>query len=423
MVAGCRHMVWLVVAGLVPLATAGVLTVADDGTGDFEEIQAAVDAATERDTILVFAAERSYAPVVVDGIALTLVGIGRPVVESVAIEDLGPGEPVVLRGFELRPSTSPPGVSQPGLAITTCRAPVFVEECLARGFASDDTFLVDDAVTVFDASAVAFVRCDVAGLDAVADFGPLGGGPGGGALGIAASTVSVFDSLVVGGAGGAGDATLGAPGGAGGHAVSHVGGGLVVYGSTLAAGAGGDAGCGALGCSTGGPGGSALWTGTLNSILVEVVDSQLVPGAGGAGDPPGETGQSIFGAENTEVVSSPVLARTFQGGPSPAAAGSVLEAEVSGVLGDIVFLFASLAPGRTLVPGLDGPLALDEPVLVGDGALLILDRAATGLATLEVPEAVAVDLDVYLQAVFRDAAGVHVGPPSVLTVGPDASVP
>lgn len=415
------HAAWLALASIAPTASAAVLTVAADGTADYVDIQGAVSAATRGDTIVVFEGADPYGGAVIDSLGVTLVGVGRPVVESVEIVDLGPAEPVVLRGFELRPTAAPLGLVQPGLVITSCLAPVFVEECVVRAYAVPGSFLVDDAVSIFDASAVTFVRCDVAGLDAVGDFGFFGGGPGGHGIGAAASSIAVFDSRIVGGQGGPGSPVFGAPGGVGGHAISHVGGSMFVYGSVLLAGSGGDAGCGPGNCPSGGDGGSALWTGTLNSILVAVVDSDLAPGGGGDGMPMGEPGVTIFGSENVEVLPLEGMARSFQVGPSPAAPGTPLLIELGGEPGDVVLVFAGLAPGRTVVAGFDAPLALDAPLLVGGGALTTLGAAGIDAVLVRLPSSLlGLDLDVYLQAVFRDGSGMHVGPPSVITLGPTA---
>ena len=72
-----------------------------------------------------------------------------------------------------------------------------------------------------------------------------------------------------------------------------------------------------------------------------------------------------------------------------------------------------------MAPGLDGPLALDLPVLVGSGAFTLLGGGTTADVPLAIPDSVSVGTDVYLQPVFRDAVGANVGPPSVVTLGPD----
>mgnify|MGYP000315160376 CR=1 FL=1 len=120
----------LVLAGV---ASAGVIVVDSTG-GGYAQIQYAVNAAVDGDTILV----RSglYQPFTVDDEALTIVAeVGASVfVEGgIRVKDLSAGKVVVLRNLTSVGDQSVPWFEENGLRVTDCDGSVRVEDCTLFG--------------------------------------------------------------------------------------------------------------------------------------------------------------------------------------------------------------------------------------------------------------------------------------------------
>lgn len=235
-----RSVLGLVASLLAPsLLHADVLTV-DTGGGDadFINLQAAVNAAEEGDTLLISGPFGGMA--FVTGKSLDLVGVadenGRPRVGAVTVQLLGPGQTVRIRGLDIV-GTNTTLLPYPGVLARDCAGSLLVQDCsidglrpgvllerTARTVVSRCTITsgtgfqtpfeligAGDGVTAIDSSLVV-QGCSILGgigmharpgfIDPLLD--PSDGGHGGVGLRVVRSSVFVVRSSVQGGDGGDG---------------------------------------------------------------------------------------------------------------------------------------------------------------------------------------------------------------------------
>ena len=119
---------------LASFSRADVLVVAADGSGDHPDVQAAIDAASEGDTLLV--RQGLYPPFVVDGRSLTIVGVSAPLVRidgCVRVRNLGEGRTVVLQNLSARGVRGVDASRTSGLLLEDVAGSVRVQACAFVG--------------------------------------------------------------------------------------------------------------------------------------------------------------------------------------------------------------------------------------------------------------------------------------------------
>ncbi|MEM7305652.1 MAG: hypothetical protein AAF682_03225 [Planctomycetota bacterium] len=382
------RFVWLLaLAPLLSVAFAqGQLWIVDASGGpdaDFTDIQPAVDAAADGDTVQV--REGSYGDVLVDARSLSVVAEAAASVGAgeVTVRNVAGSQSVVLRGF---------GVS--GVDLTSNQGPVLLES-IGGGFGPSlcSPFISGGAANILACDAVVLSGCTFTGnfADSVGDVG----------LRITSSTVHAYETRAAG-------STPLAAGGSGGFGVTAFGSFLFASGGSFAGGCGADTG---FPCSgTGGTGGAGLFA---SGSTVNLVSVELAGGKGGFGFGCGDglDGQPVLGGF-TAVAGNP---RGYSISPF-GDGGASATIDYAGVAGDLVFSLIALDVEPLYLAELAGSLALTiPPILVSHGV------AGDGTLTVSVPlpslppgqEA----FTVYAQGAAISPVGAAVlAAPSVLTI-------
>ncbi|MDP6369770.1 MAG: hypothetical protein QF615_09180, partial [Planctomycetota bacterium] len=200
---------WMSALGLVAYlcfspvarATNGQVFVVDSGGGgDFLQIQEAVDAASQRNTILV--RPGSYAGFVVNNKSLAIVADGAQAVyiDGLAeVESLAPQRDVQLSGLYFRG----------GFEVRSCLATVLFTDCTARAAGENTEYCASGSghglQIVTDSQDVVFAGCVIDGRDggsAPYCVSVMDGAHGEAGLSLEASTATLYASQITGGQGG-----------------------------------------------------------------------------------------------------------------------------------------------------------------------------------------------------------------------------
>jgi hypothetical protein len=385
---------------LAPLAAADVLIVDASGGGDHLQISGAVAVASPGDTLLVRSG--AYGSFSVDGKPLTIVAdsaasVTMAPMASVSLRNLTAGATVVVRGVDFSHADvavrdNPGGhvrfercgfLGQPG---TTAGWPVF-------GVPGTP------GVEVEASTSVAFVSCDLEGgeghdWEMIFDDAASAGGP---AMRVDDSLVVVDHCSLVGGRGGYG--FDGSWSDNGGHGLDVSLGSLLVAGSSVV----GGSAMGSVFCTS--RSGDGLHVEGPGST-VRVLESSF------------ESGASALGCEGRDidappgvVIEHPAQARGLTL-PAPLRERQTAVLIAQGQPGDLVLLYLSSSAGFLPMPGKQGTLLL-EPPLLGPLALgTIVDPGGELAVVLDVgalPGAVAA-LTLHLQAVFVNVEETVLGP-------------
>jgi len=405
----------------------------DGGIGtDFIDLQAAVDAAADGDTILIrpglygsFSIAGKGVDLVadIDGSVICL-GDGR-------IRNVPQGSSVSVRGVRIVADGAP------GLRARNCDGPLWLEACTLRGGAGDG-FVGSPSfhpagrsgLEVIDCQQVALLRCTLEGGAGSTLFGAAVV-PGAGGHGIRAvkSDLAVYDCTCAGGAGGSGatDASA-ADGGDGGSGLFFDVSEVMASGTGFVGGDGGGAGalllpgpavCGAAG--DGGDGVEQVWPAT-NAVVVRFLDCTIAPGVGGAaylpttcpGGDDGLPARISFGA--IDGLAGPSFGHRAS---SPVRQGNPVEFVLTGEPGAIAVIGISLAPTLYFDPSVNGTVLLDPTLtvvtavgpLAPGGSLTHSWLGAPGVGPGHA-------LSIHAQPVFfvPSSGAFTVGPGSVLTV-------
>jgi len=183
-------------------ASASVIVVDSAGSG-FTEIQPAVDSAVDGDTILIVSG--AYQAFGVRDKALAIVGDASSDVRidgTIRIGELAPEKTLVLANLSAYGNSRIASLGY-GLYLSSNHGRVLVEDCTFAGFSSPATLFIgvngQDAVRIENCRDVALVHTVAVGGDAgVHNAGNLMSGSG---VHAELSTVSVFDSHLLGGMG------------------------------------------------------------------------------------------------------------------------------------------------------------------------------------------------------------------------------
>jgi hypothetical protein len=344
---GALALLTLVVGA--PPAWADVIIVDAAGGGAFTEIDAAVSAAVDGDTLLVRTG--TYGGFALDARELDVVAAEHAVVTVagfVFVVNLAADHDVVLSGLSLAGGSSLGAC----LHILDCAGQVRVVDTTVKG--ADGTFAVADgaiACAVRRSSRVAFFHCQLHG-----------GGPGvslcslargGVGLIVDQSTVELYGVTAHGGCLESSPLPLGGHGGHGGLLIQSAV--VRASGGVFQGGAGGDSGLDLTICSCGN-GGSGL--------IVDASASALLRGTSVAGGTPGASSPSSscspgVGLVGTATTSAAPL-RSIDLGRIARFGGSI-QGDVSGEAGDQVLLLISTKAAQHHYPGYGGSLHVGVP--------------------------------------------------------------
>ncbi len=394
---------------------ADVFVVAVDGTGDFPDIQPAIDAASDGDTILVLPG--SYGSFDISNRALTItseIATLATITGTVRVRGLAPGKTVTLSGLAVTGNYSGPLGLGFGLRLQNNQGPVVAQDCL---FQASPTNQPPTSVGNFgrpgasiqDCASSVFVRCEINGgpgrfAYSCCDYGTSGGngmsasGPG---------TLTLFESSLTGFQG-----QTSGWGGPGGHGLLRGGGDVYLFGSALT---GGDGGFGDdFIFGPGGNGGSALVV--QSSATAFERDNQYTPGAVGPsflGTPGGQPGAAIDGPGVTNQL--PGTHRRVSGQNIAWSEGDY-RLQVSGEPGDTVRLAFSNQISNAFDPVVRGVWVPPADGKITPFPLLTLPasgEATLDIATWRVGQLVQGERWV-LQLLLTDTnGGMHLSSPSV----------
>lgn len=369
--------VWLArlassVSLLAAASSANVIVVSSSGTGQFTNLQMAVNSAANGDTLLVRAG--GYSSFTIDGKALSVVadtnGLAVTVFGSVIVQNLGASQNVVLAGLIVTGATTTSVSDTPGVALFAIgnAGPLRVDACQltgAIGYGDNYNGAGQDCCTPIDhgsgwagallehnTGGVGFVGCTIKGGRAANayDFCECGTGAlGGDGLSLDATRVALYDCTLVGGRGGDGGDHA-ANGGAGCRAQTSTGAcGLFASGTSFTGGDGGN-GTDFL-YSVGGSGGPGLYVDA--PALGQLLDCTLHGGAKGVscsapGQLDGQPGPATSGTSQPFVFTG---TRLVFHAPTPIRENTDAPASFTGQPGEHVYLYMTDATGfRPLAP-------------------------------------------------------------------------
>lgn len=368
----------------------GVRIVNASGDESFPNIQAAVDAASEGDVLLV--AGGSYAPFAIDGKSLSIVavpGANVTIAGTVEIRNVNSGA-VVVCGLTMHGPYR--GV---GLRIGENAAHVRLQDCHIFGGAGQSYgYMGPNGVEIEVSPHVALVACSVLGGRGGDDprYQHDGGG-GGSGIQHFLSDVALYECTIAGGVGGDGDHNGGA--GGVGHAILRSSNGpstLFVSKSAISGGNGGAASSGT--CGSGG-----------NGLVVDAsshayaVDTQL-----SGGDPP--CGGINYGFPVVGPLVSYSGARSFAALPVQSDQ-SAWHVSVQGEPGDRVYCWMATSPDFHLALPYLGVRLVPFPLPLGVDALGTIPASGTLDIPITLPELAAgkVARRLFLQGYIIDAQG------------------
>lgn len=345
------------------LVLADVHVVDASGGGDFTTLQAAVNAASDGDTLLVRSG--SYSGFLLTGKGLSIVaerGAEPQIAADVRIQGVPAGRTVVLSGLRVTATYTTDPTKVHALVVFDVGAAVRVQDCTLIGAnnANDNQSIFMDGTggsgaVLSSATNVVFTRCEVIGgrghqhYDCCAE-----GGTGGEGLHSISSIVALYDCQLTGGLGGY--SGWGGHGGPGAFVPDF---GLFAAGCTFSGGKGGFGDDFIFG--PGGSGGSGLRVGAAAQAQLR---GNTFVGGGGGDSFLGQDGLPGVGLEaqaGSTVVQYPGSARRFTIEPV-GWEGSLVPVTVEGEPGDKVWFPSSPKSGFRFAPALSGVWALALPV-------------------------------------------------------------
>jgi hypothetical protein len=295
----------VVFASLASLhASADVIVVDANGAGNFSQIQPAVDAAADGDTILIRSG--AYGTFVVSDKELTIVGDTGADVQitgAVRCRNLSDGKTLVLENLIATGIVDGNLYTTSGLSLTNNRGHVRVEACEFSGLIENQLCCSVSCGSSYPAPCNTGLRCEsthdcvltacmiTGGQRSASSTGPEYAGPGGPGIDAIASALTTYDSLVNGGNGHAGSLQCGSygNGGSGGHGCYAFQSDLFFSNSGCQGGAGGQSGAAmsSFDCVYGGDGGSGIYANLSGQHHAYLLTTSASGGPGGASGPGG----------------------------------------------------------------------------------------------------------------------------------------
>ena len=233
-VARVAFTVAAVLAGAMPCVANKVWVVAPSGPADFSQIQPAVDAASDGDTILV--KPGSYPGFTIDDKALSVVGDTGALFHAlgtISVRNLSAGKTAVLGNFITWAASSP------AMRVRNSTGSVRVQAA-QFGVTSFQTSSPTAAVEILSCGDVFLTACSLTGADGAPNVNGSVARPGGNGMTADASNVAIYDCTLQGGRGGNGGNQLWGSGAAGGNGCRVMGGFVFASNSVIRGGQGGD---------------------------------------------------------------------------------------------------------------------------------------------------------------------------------------
>lgn len=401
-----------------PAFASDVHVVAAGGGGDFIDLQAAADAASDGDTLLVKGGV--YGPLTIDGKGLTVVAdLGHVVsiIGGTVVRNTATGQSVELIRLRHVGGFDPGDPTEVGLLLEGCAGAVRIEGCVSKGangksFTGNGDEYGGDGVHVLACDDVSLMQCIAVGGapgETFACSSGLENRAGHGLLVEQGSLVTVHQSSFT-----ASDAKEYSSndiecGGRQAHGAWVLNSRLYAAGSSMTGGKGGTEGL----CVLVFPGGDGLRVegATAHADLLDVT---LTGGPSNAcGAPPGQPLNLLSGATSTTW---PGPARSMTSA-SPVRVGSSLSLTFSAPAGETVLLAVSHQPGwKDQIPFRYGPWLGGGLAYVG----AVGKMPAAGVLTRTWPVGPihgSLDSEVrYLQALFLDAPQAYLGSPNTVIV-------
>ncbi len=384
------------VLALAPFARPNVIVVAPSG-GDFTQMQAAVDAAVDGDTLLVKSG--TYATFSIANKALTVIGDTGATVDivgGVRARNLDTGKTLVIANLHATGDPIGTFAARYGLNLSDNFGHVRVERCT---FTGSGAYPTNDGARVFHCSDVSFAHCTLRGGDATSGASP-DGAQGGDGIDATESTVTCYDSQLIGGAGQAGSM---ADGGAGGDGCRAIASELFASGCAFSGGAGGESGGDGLcfTCSAGGHGGAGIEVSA--AIATRLLDCTAQGGTGGALDPdeccsdPGFVGAARVGSGYEDL---PGPSRHLSS-PTPVRELTTTTIDFTGTPGEQVILILARTTAHLYADAESGVELVGLPMrLIPMGTVPASGVLTKSLSIFGVGSVPAVRI--YLQAFFTD---------------------
>jgi len=380
--------------GLLALSSQaqGTVWVVDSAAGpgfDFTNIQPAVDAAADGDTVLVRAG--AYSGFTASSRSLSVVADTLPTGSSIAISGqirvqfLAANQEFTLRGCDV---SGPGGTYEAWLLVDGCTGSVWIENCT---FSSDSlTSGTQRAVLARNSEAITFQGCTMTGSSPFGSFFGGAPGPGGEGLTVDSSNVSIFNSIVTGGSGSSAMdwSNPSYPGGTGMVVLNGSGAPRTIWLSGCSV-SGGSGGFGAfiLGiCLNPEGGGDGLWmTGSAVGTSLFYLETSFAGGSGGrpdntyCGGSSGPNGRAVRQGGGSVQAVDGIAHRTII--DSPVREGGLIHVDLTGNAGELALLLYSRSHTPIPLLAYSGTLLTGLPVFV----LTVGTIPASGSLSLDVP--------------------------------------
>jgi hypothetical protein len=350
-------------SALATWVNANVLVVDASGSGNFIDIQPAVNAATDGDTILIKTG--AYSTFDVIDKALTIVGDSGAVVQiqgGIQANSLAPGKTLVLENMNATGHSSIDPNTRYGLYLSDNHGHVRVESCSVVGAAIAP--LGYDAIRIQSCTDVAVTRTLGTGGNGSVLPEPQNAWSGAGIV-VSQSTVAIYDCTFHGGVGDS--AAPSSPGLDGASGASVAASTVFASGSSFLGGNGGGAGWGKGFSETwGGDGGNGI--SLAGNSIARLLDDVTVGGSGGAagqgdGSNAGSGGFDRHAASGSAFVDFAGSSKHMIS-PTPIRENKVVQLTFTGTQGDRVALLVSNDADQMFIPTWAGALLvkIDHPL-------------------------------------------------------------
>jgi hypothetical protein len=370
---------------LTNAASASVLVVDAGGGGSYTQIQPAIDAAVDGDTILVKSGIYSW--FAVNDKALAIVGDAGAIVHingAVRVRNLATEKTLVLENVNAVGIASSDPLTVFGLHLSNNQGHVRVQACKFVGLSSSPGgFYGYDAIVIEACSDVSLTRTtSLGGSGAV--VGEPSNAPSGAGLTALNSTIAIHATTLRGGTGNSASPSSAAVDGAnGGDGCDAYGTTIFAAGSSFLAGNGGGAGWGlGLSYTYGGDGGNGMTlSGGTRAILLDDIFSAGVGGPAGNGDSsPGQFGHQRVASQGSQFRDLPGTAVRV-GSSTPVRENTPTTLSFTGAPGEQAELLISRTSAHHFDAGESGVLLLGSPVRV----ITVGVVPASGILSVQIP--------------------------------------